>query len=48
MACPPDPKPSRNQAVENYVEWMKTHPEYLKELAVDTVMKFLIEIFPCA
>ncbi|AKH37997.1 hypothetical protein BCL69_100834 [Nitrosomonas communis] len=47
LVCPPDPKPSRNQAIANYVEWMKAHPEYLKERAVDTVMKYLIEKFPC-
>ena len=47
LVCPPDPKPSRNQTIANYVEWVKTHPEYLKERAVDTAMKFLTEKFPC-
>lgn len=48
LVCPPTPKPSRNQTIAEYVEWVKTHPEYLQERTVDTVMKFLIEKFPCA
>lgn len=48
LVCPPDPKPSRNQTIADYIDWVKAHPEYLQERTSDTVMKFLIEKYPCA
>ena len=45
--CPPDPKPSRNEAIAQFVEWAKGHPEYLQDRPVDTMMKFLVESWPC-
>jgi hypothetical protein len=47
LVCSPNPKPTRNQAIAQYVEWARAHPEYLKERTADTVMKFLIESWPC-
>jgi hypothetical protein len=49
LVCPPDPPPTRNQAVELFVAWAKA-PEraaYLQEPAVDTMFRFLIETWPC-
>jgi hypothetical protein len=47
LVCPPNPKPSRDQAIAEYIAWAKSHPEYGKELAVNTMMKYLIEHWPC-
>ncbi len=47
LVCPPEPKPSRNQAIEQFIEWAKAHPEYAKERAVDTAMRFAVERWPC-
>lgn len=47
LVCPPNPKPSRNEAIGRFVGWVKTHPEYLKERTVDTMMKYLVDHWPC-
>ena len=59
LVCVPQPNPSptetmtehigvsRTQIIAEYVQWAKNNPEYLKEPIVDTLMKFLIERFPC-
>jgi hypothetical protein len=47
MVCPPNPKPSRNQTIANYVAWAKSHPQYGNESAVGSFMRFLIEGYAC-
>ena len=47
LVCPPEPKPSRNQAIAQFIAWAKTHPEYGKEPAVDTLMRYLVEHWRC-
>lgn len=38
---------TRNEAVATFVEWVKAHPQYLKELPVETEFRFLTEKWPC-
>ena len=38
---------NRNEAVAMFVEWVRAHPQYLKELPVETEFRFLIEKWPC-
>ena len=47
MVCPPDPPPSRDQAVAMFIEWTKKNPQYLSERPVETWFRFLIEKYPC-
>lgn len=47
MVCFPDPPPSRNEAVNMFVEWAKAHPQYWQNKPVDTEFRFLSEKFPC-
>lgn len=59
LVCAPEPNPSptetlaeyagmtRTKIIAEYVQWTKNNPEYLKEPIVDTLMKFLIDKFPC-
>ena len=47
LVCLPDPRPSRNEAIEMILEWMKSHPQYLNEPPVETQFRFLIEKWPC-
>ncbi len=47
LVCPPDPPPPRAQVVTMFVDWVKKHPEYLNEEAVETWFRFLIETYPC-
>jgi hypothetical protein len=45
--CFPDPPPSRNDAIEMFLEWAKAHPQYMQDRPVDTEFRFLEEKFPC-
>ena len=47
LVCLPDPRPSRNEAIQMILEWMKSHPQYLNEPPVETQFRFLIEKWPC-
>jgi hypothetical protein len=47
MVCFPDPPPSRNDAVNLFVEWVKAHPQYWQKRPVDTEFRFLTETYPC-
>lgn len=47
LVCFPDPKPSRNEAIEKFIAWALTHPEYMAEIPVDTEFRFLAEQYPC-
>ena len=38
---------SRTKTIAEYVQWAQNNPDYLKEPAVDTLMKFLIDKYPC-
>jgi hypothetical protein len=47
LVCQPDPPPSRNETFSMFLEWVKAHPQYLKERAVETEFRFLMETWPC-
>ena len=47
LFCPPDPRPSRNDAFAMFVEWVKTHPQHLGETPVETEFRFLMDKWPC-
>jgi hypothetical protein len=47
LVCLPDPPPSRNNMIDMFIEWAKTHPQYLKENPVETEFRFLMEKWPC-
>ena len=47
VVCPPEPQPSRNEVVQQFVEWAKQNPSYLTDPAVETVGRFLLTRFPC-
>jgi hypothetical protein len=47
LVCLPDPPPSRNDSFAMFVEWVKAHPQYLKERAVETEFRFLMQTWPC-
>jgi len=45
--CFPDPAPSRNYIIGQFVEWTKAHPEYADSNPVESIFRFLIETYPC-
>ncbi|MEN8690046.1 MAG: Rap1a/Tai family immunity protein [Desulfobacterales bacterium] len=47
LVCPPDPRPSRNETIGMFIQWVKDHPQYWDELPVETEFRFLIEKWPC-
>jgi hypothetical protein len=47
FVCPPDPPPTRDQAVANFVAWSATHPDRMAEPAVEALFRFLNEKYPC-
>jgi Rap1a immunity proteins len=47
IICPPQPQPTRNEAVRRFLEWAKRNPQHLKEPAVEMVARFFVTEFPC-
>jgi hypothetical protein len=47
LVCPPDPKPTRQQAITEFVAWAQAHPEYGNERPVDVMFRFMAERWPC-
>jgi hypothetical protein len=47
FVCLPNPPPERVDAIDMFIEWVKAHPQYMKERAVDTEFRFLMEKWPC-
>ena len=47
LVCPPDPEPSRNEAIGMFIEWAKSHPQHWSERPVETEFRFLMETWPC-
>jgi hypothetical protein len=47
VICPPNPRPSRNEAVARFLEWAKAHPQHHSEPAVEFVGRFLTAEYPC-
>lgn len=48
IVCPPDPPPTRNQAIASFVVWAGAHPQYMVEPAVEALFRFLSEKWPCS
>ena len=46
LVCPPEPPPTRDQAVGMFVAWSATNADKLTEPAVDALFRFLIEKYP--
>jgi hypothetical protein len=47
MVCLSDPPPSRDEAIQMFIEWAKERPQYMKESPVETEFRFLMEKWPC-
>lgn len=45
--CPPSPPPKRAEAVQMFVDWSKAHPQYLQDVPVESLGRFLGETWPC-
>ena len=47
LFCLPDPAPTRNEALAEFVKWARASPERLNATAVDGLISFLGERYPC-
>jgi hypothetical protein len=47
LVCPPEPRPTRNETLKMFIDWVKAHPQHLKEKPVETEFRFLMEKWPC-
>jgi hypothetical protein len=47
VICPPNPPPTRTEAIDRFVIWAKAKPEHHGERPADFVGRFLIETYPC-
>lgn len=47
FVCPPDPPPSRSQAIADFVAWAERNPQYMSERPVESIFRHLAERYPC-
>ena len=47
FVCLPDPKPTRDQAIAEFVAWAKDNPGYMTKEAVNTLFRYLEQRYPC-
>jgi hypothetical protein len=48
FVCAPDPAPSRDQVIANFLVWMRAHQEQMTEPAVESIFRYLGETYPCS
>ncbi len=47
FVCAPNPPPTRTQVASGFVDWMKSHPQYNNDKAIDALFRFAAEAYPC-
>ncbi len=47
MVCFSEPAPSRNEAINLFIEWAKANPQYGQKTPVNTLFRFLAQKWPC-
>ena len=47
LFCMPNPPPSRNEALREFVKWARASPDRMNTSAVNGLMGFLGDRFPC-
>jgi hypothetical protein len=45
--CMPDPRPSRNEGLSEFVKWARASPDRMSATSTDGLFRFLIERYPC-
>ena len=45
--CMPNPPPSRNEALSEFVKWARGSPDRMSASSTDGLFRFLIERYPC-
>jgi hypothetical protein len=47
FVCPPDPPPTRSEAIAGFVAWARANPQFMKDRPVDSVFRYLSTTYPC-
>ena len=47
LFCMPNPPPSRNQALSDFVSWARASPDRMATTSTDGLFRFLSERYPC-
>jgi hypothetical protein len=47
VVCPPNPRPSRNEAVARFLAWANANPQHQSEPAIEFLGRFLTTEYPC-
>ena len=47
FVCFPEPKPTRNEVIAQFIVWAQKHPEFMTDMPVETEFRFLAEKWPC-
>ena len=47
LFCLPNPPPSRNEALSEFVNWARTSPDRMAATSTDGLFRFLSERYPC-
>jgi Rap1a immunity proteins len=47
LFCMPNPPPSRNEAVSEFVNWARMSPDRMSASSTDGLFRFLSERYPC-
>jgi Rap1a immunity proteins len=45
--CLPEPTPSRTEALQMFLSWVRQNPQHMNEPAVDTLFRWLKAVWPC-
>jgi len=45
--CMPNPPPSRNEALSEFVKWARVSPDRMSATSTDGLFRFLSERYPC-
>lgn len=47
LVCPPDPPPTRTEAIAGFLAWSASHPQHMAGPAVEALFRYLVETWPC-
>jgi len=47
LFCLPDPAPTLDEARASFVAWARANPQYANERAIDGLMRFAAQTYPC-
>jgi hypothetical protein len=47
LFCMPNPPPSRNEALGEFVKWARVSPDRMSATSTDGLFRFLSERYPC-